>query len=263
MKILIDNDEVILLPDSEGSKAQHFPIGSPEAFHLISKAWLRTGWDNKYVYSFTWLGRPIIQLPEDMFRLQEVIYRLKPDVIIETGVAHGGSSIFFASLCRSIGKGRIISIDIEIRSHNRAALESHELYPYITLVEGDAVSEQTAAHVRSLVHSNETILVMLDSNHTVAHVLRELELYSPLVTPDSYIVVADGIMQELVGAPRSSPTWAYDNPLKAVMQFIAEHSDFTLEEPRFAFNEGNITERVTYWPHAYLRRVNGLPPVME
>src|SRR6266480_2325826 len=120
-------------------------IGSPEAFAIVSRAWLRLGWDVKYVYSFTWLGRPIIQLPEDMIRIQEVIYRLRPDVIVETGVAHGGSLIFYASLCHLIGKGRVIGVDIDIRSHNRAAIEAHPLSSLITLVEGDSVAPATIA----------------------------------------------------------------------------------------------------------------------
>ena len=100
-----------------------FPIGSPEAFEAISAAYLRAGWDNKYVYSFTWMGRPIIQLPDDAFRLQELIFDLKPDVIIETGVAHGGSAVFYASICKLLGTGRIIGVELELRPHNKTAIE--------------------------------------------------------------------------------------------------------------------------------------------
>ncbi len=114
-------------------------LDSPEAFRLISKAWVRCGWDTKYVYSFSWMGRPVIQLPEDMLRIQEVIYEVKPDVIVETGVAHGGSLIFYASLFKAMGKGRVIGIDIEIRPHNRSAIEAHEMKPLISLIEGSSV----------------------------------------------------------------------------------------------------------------------------
>src|SRR6185369_4105947 len=126
---------------------EEYGIGTPEAFRILSKLWLRSGWDTKYVYSFTWLGRPIIQLPEDLIRVQEVIYRVKPDVIVETGVAHGGTLVFYATLCKAMGRGRVIGIDIDIRAHNRAAIENHELASYITLVSGDSIAADTIAQV--------------------------------------------------------------------------------------------------------------------
>src|ERR1700741_4374730 len=110
---------------SDGGRETRYPLASAEGFAAVSRAWIRAGWDTKHVYSFTWLGRPIIQLPEDMFRLQEGIYRGRPDVIVETGVAHGGSLVFYAGLCRLMGQGRVIGVDIEIRPHNRAAIEAH------------------------------------------------------------------------------------------------------------------------------------------
>ncbi len=229
-------------------------IGSPEAFRLISKAWLRSGWDSKYVYSFTWLGRPMIQLPEDMLRIQEIIYSVKPDVLIETGVAHGGSLVFYASLFKSMGKGRVVGVDIEIRPHNRNAIEAHELSPLITLIEGSSVAADTVARVKDQIRPHETVLVVLDSNHTKAHVLAELRAYSASVTHGSYIVATDGIMRDLVGAPRSQPDWDRNNPSAAAAEFLRESADFVIEEPRFMFNEGVITERVTYWPSCYLRR---------
>lgn len=230
-------------------------IGSPEAFHLISKAWLRSGWDNKYVYSFSWLGRPVIQLPEDMFRIQELIYAVKPDVLIETGVAHGGSLIFYSSLFKSMGKGRVVGVDIEIRPHNRKAIETHELSSFITLIEGSSVSLETLAKVRSAVRPGETVLVVLDSNHTKAHVLEEIRAYSGIVTPNSYIVATDGIMRDLVNAPRSQSDWSWNNPAEAVAEFLLENDSFVVEEPIFPFNEGSIIQRVTYWPSCYLRRL--------
>lgn len=231
------------------------PIGSPEGFRLISKAWLRSGWDNKHVYSFTWLGRPIIQLPEDMFRIQEVIYNVKPDVLIETGVAHGGSLVFYASLFHAMGKGRVIGVDIEIRPHNRLAIEQHSLSRLITLIEGSSVEHETVASVRRQVRRDETVLVVLDSNHSKNHVLAELEAYSDFVSPGSYIVVTDGIMRDLVDAPRSHPDWSWNNPAAAAEEFLRSTATFVLEEPTFSFNEGFVNERVSYWPSAYFRRV--------
>lgn len=252
----IDEARGILIAEGPEGESVH-PLESAEAFRLISRAWVRCGWDTKYVYSFSWMGRPVIQLPEDMLRIQEVIYRVKPDVIIETGVAHGGSLIFYASLFEAMGRGRVIGIDIEIRPHNRAAIEAHEMFPRITLVEGSSVAPEVVAEVGALVAPGETVLVLLDSNHTKAHVLAELEAYGPFVTPGSYIVATDGIMKEVVGAPRTSPDWSWNNPLDAAAEFAASHPEFVLEEPAFPFNEGVVTERVTYWPKGFLKRVEG------
>ena len=231
------------------------PLASTEAFKIVSDAWIRCGWDTKYVYSFTWMGRPIIQLPDDMVRIQEVIYQIKPDVIIETGVAHGGSLIFYASLCKAMGKGRIVGIDIEIRPHNRMAIEAHEMSPLITLIEGSSVDEAIVGQVAAQARPGETTLVLLDSNHTKAHVLAELEAYGPMVTQGSYIVATDGIMAQVAGAPRSGPDWSWNNPISAVEDYLAAHPEFVLEEPAFPFNEGMVRDRVTYWPSAYLKRV--------
>jgi cephalosporin hydroxylase len=250
----IDEARGVVIAEGPEGESIH-PLESAEAFRLISKAWVRCGWDTKYVYSFSWMGRPIIQLPEDMLRIQEVIYRVKPDVIIETGVAHGGSLIFYASLFEAMGRGRVIGIDIEIRPHNRAAIEAHEMFSRITLVEGSSVAPDVVQAVGALVKPGETVLVLLDSNHTKAHVLAELEAYGPFVTPGSYIVATDGIMKEVAGAPRTAPDWRWNNPLDAAAEFAAGHPEFVLEEPPFPFNEGVVTERVTYWPNGFLRRI--------
>lgn len=244
---------VVIVDGPEGEVAHR--LDSPEAFKLVSDAWLRCGWDTKYVYSFCWMGRPIIQLPEDVLRIQEVIYNVKPDVIVETGVAHGGSLIFYASLLKAMGRGRVIGIDIEIRPHNRAAIEQHEMKPLIELVEGSSTAPDIVAKVTGMIGSGETVLVLLDSNHTKAHVLAELEAYAPLVTKGSYIVATDGIMKQVAGGPRTAPDWTWNNPLDAAVEFAASHPEFSLEEPPFPFNEGVVTERVTYWPKGFLKRI--------
>lgn len=231
------------------------PLESREAFSVVSQAWLRCGWDNKYVYGFSWMGRPIIQLPEDMIRIQEVIYALKPDVIVETGVAHGGSLIFYAGLCKAMEHGRIVGIDIEIRPHNRGAIEAHELAPYITLVEGSSTDPAIVRQVKSLVRPDETVLVILDSNHLKQHVLDELDAYADLVSVGSYIVACDGIMHQVVGGPRTSPDWTWNNPTEAAKEFAARRTEFVIEPPAFPFNEGNVREMVTYWPGGWLKRV--------
>ena len=252
--ITIDEANGLVTVDGPDGPAT-WPMTSPEAFRIVSDAWVRCGWDAKYVYSFTWMGRPIIQLPDDMVRIQEVIYSLKPDVIVETGVAHGGSLIFYASLCKAMERGRIIGVDIEIRPHNRAAIEAHEMSPLITLIEGSSVDPAILADVRSHIKDGETVLVLLDSNHTKAHVLAELEAYGPLVTPGSYIVATDGIMAKVVGAPRTQPDWDWNNPLQAAEDFARASKDFVIEEPAFPFNEGVVRDRVTYWPSGFLKRI--------
>jgi cephalosporin hydroxylase len=238
--------------DADGARTLAFD--SPEAFRLVSDAWLRLGWDQKYVYSFTWLGRPVIQLPEDLIRLQEVIAAVRPEAIVETGVAHGGSLVFYATLCRALGRGRVVGVDVEIRPHNRSAIEAHPLFPLIELIEGDSTSPDTVARVREAVGASESTLVLLDSNHSKEHVLAELRAYADLVTPGSYLVVQDAIMGRLEGAPRTEPDWSWNNPGAAVAEFLAEDPRFVGEDPPFAFNEGLVTERVTYWPSGFLKR---------
>ena len=230
-------------------------MASAEAFRAVSRAWIRCGWDTKYVYGFTWLGRPIIQLPDDMLRLQEVVYRVKPDVIVETGIAHGGSLIFSASLCKAMDKGRVIGVDIEIRPHNRAAIEAHELFSHITMIEGSSIDPAVVEQVKSLIEPDECVLVALDSNHTKDHVLAELEAYAPMVPVGSYILAADGIMEQVVGAPRSESDWGWNNPKAAAEEFVADNDDFVIEEPEFPFNEGAVTDRVTYWPSGFIKRI--------
>ncbi|MBI4665111.1 MAG: cephalosporin hydroxylase family protein [Nitrospinae bacterium] len=238
-----------------GVGGQSLEIGSPEAFNAISRAWLRSGWDAKYVYSFTWMGRPMIQLPEDMLRIQEAVYSVKPDVLVETGVAHGGSLVFYASLFTAMGRGRVIGVDVEIRPHNRAAMEAHEMKPLITLIEGSSVAADTVGQVKAMIKPGERVMVALDSNHTKAHVAAELEAYAPLVSVGSYIVAMDGIMGQVAGAPRSKPEWTWDNPTEAAKEFVKINPDFVIEEPPFLFNEGAVKDRVTYWPGAFIKRV--------
>jgi len=253
-KIVIDKKSGKITVTGSG-RAGVYDIGTPEAFAVISDEWIRSGWDTKYVYSFTWLGRPIIQLPEDLIRMQEVIYTVKPDMLIETGVAHGGSLVFYASLFRAMGGGRVVGLDIEIRPHNRKAIESHELFDYITLIEGDSASSDVTDRVKRLVRPGEVVMVSLDSNHSKEHVLAELSAYAPLVSVGSYVVVMDGIMEHLAGAPRTEDDWTWNNPLQASVEFVKTNPDFEIVEPEFRFNEGVITSRVTYWPSAYLKRI--------
>jgi cephalosporin hydroxylase len=254
MKITVDFTKGIVETLSEDGE-RTAPIYSAEAFDAVSSAWLKIGWVVKHIYGFTWMGRPIIQLPDDMIRMQEVIYRVEPDVIIETGVAHGGSLIFYASLCKAMDRGRVIGIDIEIRPHNRKAIDAHPMRSLITLVEGSSIASDVVSKVKDLVMPGEKVLVILDSDHSKKHVLAELDAYAPLVTTGSYIVATDGIMEVLHDAPRGKPEWKHDNPAAAADEFVRRHAEFVREEPPFPFNEGLITNRVTHWPRAFLKRV--------
>ena len=252
IKIDLDGGQVTV--ENEAG-IHNYAMDTPEAFALISQAWLRCGWDNKYVYSFSWLGRPIIQLPEDMVRIQELIYAVQPDLIIETGIAHGGSLIFYASLCKAMEKGSVVGIDIEIRPHNRKAIETHPLFPFITLIEGSSIEPAVVDEVKAHAAAAERVIVFLDSCHTKEHVLAELNAYAPLVNLGSYIVAMDGIMEQVVGAPRTQPDWTWNNPRQAALEFVESNPEFTIEEPALLFNESNIVERVTYWPSAFIKRI--------
>jgi cephalosporin hydroxylase len=225
------------------------------AFETLSDEWLSTGLRMKYPFTFTWMGRPIIQFPDDVLRLQEIVFRMQPDVIIETGVAHGGSLIFYASLCKVLERGRVIGVDIDIREHNRAAIEAHPLKPLITLIEGSSTDPHVVAEVRSLVAPGETVLIVLDSNHTAAHVHAELEAYSTLVTPASCIVVMDGYLMELAAPDRPDSNWATDNANAGVRAFAADHPEFAIEDPALAFNESSLTRAVTGFRGGILRRI--------
>lgn len=253
MKLTIDTDaQTLAVAGADGERS--LPLYSNEAFDLLSREWLKVGWNLKYSYTFTWLGRPIIQNPEDLVRAQEVIFACQPDVIVETGVAHGGSLILYASLCKLLGKGRVIGVDIEIRPHNRQAIEAHPMSSAITLIEGSSVEPAIVAQVKAAVKPGESVMVILDSCHTYAHVMAELEAYCGLVTPGQYLVSTDGIMQDLFEVPRGKPEWKGDNPAAAARDFAAKHPEFVLEQPPWKFNESPLTNNVTTWPDAWLRR---------
>ena len=253
MTVTVDTAAGVIVSRTESGESR-VPLYSKEGFELLSRLWLKVGWNQKYTYTFSWFGRPVIQLPDDMIRLQEVIHRVAPDVIVETGVAHGGSLIYYASLCKALDRGRVIGVDIEIRPHNKSALDAHPLRPLIELVEGSSIDAAIVGRVRNQIKPGETVLMLLDSNHLRDHVRAELEAYAPLVTPGSYIVATDGVMQEVFDAPRGHASWRSDNPVSAVHDFLRTHPEFVLEQPPWPFNESELDQNVTHWPQAYLRR---------
>ena len=253
MKTTLDTDNSKVIVEENG-EIHNFPMDTAEAFEAIARAYLRVGWDTKYVYSFSWLGRPIIQLSDDKIRAQELIYKIKPDVLVEIGVAHGGSLIYYASIMQAMGKGRVVGVDLEIREHNQKAIEEHAMFDRISLIEGDSIADTTLDQVQNLISKGEIVMVFLDGNHTRKHVFRELELYSRLISKGSYILAMDGIQEDLVGAPRSQPDWAHNNSASAARDFVKQNSNYEICEPGPQFNEGQVTKFVTYWPSAYIRR---------
>lgn len=255
MKITIDTDARILSTEDAGV-FRSLGLYSPEAFEILSREWVRVGWGVDYYFTMTWFGRLIQQLPEDLVRVQEVIATLQPDVIIETGVYYGGSALFHATLCEGLGRGRVIGIDIKIHEETRAAVETHRLASRIRLIESDSTDPATVAAVKASIWPDEKVLVILDSDHSRAHVAAELEAWAPLVTPGSCIAVTDGIMRDLTDVPGGMAEWATDNPCTAAADFLASHPEFELRQPEWPFNRSQLTKNITYWPDGWLWRKN-------
>lgn len=199
---------------------------------------------------------PTVQLPEDVMRLQEVIWRVQPDVIIECGVAHGGGVIMYASFLKAMGKGRVIGVEVEFRGNHRQQVEEHPLGSLITLIEGSSVDPAIVQQVKDMIKPGEKVMVILDSNHSKAHVAAELDAYHDVVTVGSYIVATDGCMEYLDDVPRGKPEWKDDNPASAAREFAAAHPEFIIDNPKPVFNESTLTETLTHWPDAWLKRVS-------
>jgi cephalosporin hydroxylase len=205
--------------------------GATELRRLALEFMTRTG-PYKYTYNFSWLGRPVIQFPQDLMALQEIIWKIRPGAVVETGVAHGGSLVFTASLLQLLGGDRVVvGIDVDIRPHNRAALEAHPLAPRIRLVEGSSTAPEVLARVNELVRGRGPVLVVLDSNHTHEHVRRELDLYAPLVTRGSYLVVFDTVIEDLPGDFFPDRPWGKgNNPKTAVHEFLRTTDRFRIDK---------------------------------
>ena len=193
----------------------------PELVELARQLFLKSC-EYRYSYNFSWLGRPIIQYPEDIVAMQEIIWRIQPDLVVETGIAHGGSLIFLASMLELIGgNGEVLGIDIDIRTHNRTEIENHRLSKRITMIEGSSVSLEVAAAVRSFAANKSRVMLILDSNHTHEHVFQELCLYSPLVGSGSYIIVMDTVVEDMQPDAFQDRPWGRgDNPKTAVREFL-------------------------------------------
>lgn len=185
----------------------------------------------RYSYNFTWMGRPIIQFPQDMVAMQEIIWRVQPDLIIETGIAHGGSLVYYASMLELIGgDGLVLGIDVDIREHNRAAIETHPMFKRIQMIQGSSIDEAVVAQVAAVVRKHKRVLVTLDSNHTHEHVRRELDLYSPFVTSGSYMVVFDTVVEDMPKSLFPDRPWGPgNNPKTAVWDFLKHNNRFEID----------------------------------
>ncbi|MEI2738066.1 MAG: cephalosporin hydroxylase family protein [Chitinophagaceae bacterium] len=212
----------------------------------FTEATIRSG----YSYNFTWMGRPIIQYPQDMIAMQEIIWAIKPDLIIETGIAHGGSLIFYASILELIGKGEVLGIDIDIREHNRLEIEKHPMYKRIRMIQGSAISEEIIEKIKPYAADKKTVMVCLDSNHTHDHVLKELELYSPFVTIGSYLIAFDTIVEDLPADLYNDRSWSVgDNPKTAVFEFLKANNNFEIDK----LVDNKLLVSVA--PDGYLKRI--------
>ncbi|MCH2211631.1 MAG: cephalosporin hydroxylase family protein [Fuerstiella sp.] len=227
-----------------------------EHLRELSADFITTSAAERYSYNFSWLGRPVIQYPQDIVAMQELIWSVQPELIIETGIAHGGSLILSASMlelnaaCGGPQDSEVLGIDIDIRKHNRQAIEAHPMYKRIRMLEGSSIAPQIIDEVQTAAHSRERILVLLDSNHTHEHVLAELNAYAPLVSVGSYCVVFDTVIEDMPADAFPDRPWGVgNNPKTAVQEFVELHPHFEIDQ--------NMEDKlmITVAPSGYLRRV--------
>lgn len=214
----------------------------------VAMEWAKVCEENHQSYEIDWLGVPVIQTPEDLVLLQELIFSIQPDVIVELGIAHGGGMIFEASLLELLGKGKVIGVDVEIRKHNRDVIEAHPLAKRIEIIEGSSIAEEVVAEVKKRIPENAKVIVCLDSNHTKDHVLKELELYKDFVSLGSYMVVFDTIASQLAKQGVSKEIYINNGPAEAVSAFLQNSNNFEIDKH---FNRLYSSHN----PDGYLKRV--------
>lgn len=223
-------------------------MGESTELKTITKQWFSVSSGFEYSYHFTWMGRPIIQFPQDIIAMQELIWEIKPDVIVETGIAHGGSLIFYASMLELIGNGEVLGIDIDIREHNRIEIEKHPMYKRIHMIEGSSTDPQLVKQVYDFCKDKKRVMVVLDSNHAHDHVLCELRLYSDLVAKGSYLVVMDTVIEDLPEDFFPNRPWGRgNNPKTAIQEFLKENKRFEVDKKI----ENKLL--ITVAPSGYLR----------
>ena len=237
-------------------RARIAAMAGDAAFRNLSRDWFTASCRHRYSYHFTWLGLPVIQYPQDLVAMQEIIWRTRPELIVETGIARGGSLVFFASMLELIGgPGRVVGVEVELRPHNRAAIEGHALSKRITLIEGSSVDPAVAQRVGSLARGLRSVLVVLDSSHTHEHVAQELELYSPLVRSGGYVLVLDTVVEDLPADLFPGRPWGPgNNPRTAVQAFLERNHRFEVDA------EIEAKLQLTVAPGGYLRCVKDPQP---
>ncbi|WDY59468.1 cephalosporin hydroxylase family protein [Pseudomonas sp. PSKL.D1] len=234
---------------AEECQAEILAQGNDAALCELAQTFYNESARHKYTYHFSWMGRPIIQLPQDMVAMQELIWKLKPDLIIECGIAHGGSIIYYASMMELVGHGEVLGIDRDIRAHNREAIESHPMFKRISMIEGSSIDPAVVEQVRGLAEGKK-VMVVLDSNHTHEHVLAELRAYAPLVSKDCYCVVMDTVVEDMPADAFPDRPWGVgDNPRTAVWAYLKETEDFVIDA------EIHDKLLITVARDGYLRRV--------
>ncbi|MEM9419941.1 MAG: CmcI family methyltransferase [Planctomycetota bacterium] len=239
-----DRQEFEAKKRQDATRMSQDPAVRDAANTLYAKAY-----EYDYTYMWSWMGVPIIQSPDDICAMQEIIWETKPQVIVETGVARGGSILFSAAMLQLLGEGKVIGVDIEIRPHNRESIETHPLSHRVELIEADAVADATLEQVRQSIGDAERVMVVLDSNHTHDHVLAELRAYAPLVSPGQSLIVADTAVElDITPTERDRPWGVGDNPMTAMRQYLTETDDFVSEK---FINEKLL---LTSNPDGYLRR---------
>lgn len=228
-------------------------LGADTELHRLSGEWNLRAAAHRYAYNFSWMGRPLIQVPQDMVAMQELVWKVKPDMILETGIAHGGSLVYYASLLQLLGgDGFVLGVDIDIRPHNREAIEQHPMAPRIRMIQGSSIDPATIEKVKKLAADRKRILVVLDSNHTHEHVLAELEAYAPLVAVGSYVVVFDTIVEFMPKECFPDRPWGPgNNPLTAARAFVASHPDFETDKAM------SDKLQITVAPEGFLVRKGG------
>ncbi|NDU89033.1 MAG: cephalosporin hydroxylase [Ferrovum sp.] len=246
------------LDQFEAEKAARIEaFGKDIAFQNRSRDWLEESMRKSYVYNFSWLGRPIIQNPIDIMAMQEIIWKVKPDLIIETGIAHGGSLVFSASMlelnaaCGGPSDAEVLGIDIDIRPHNRKAIEGHPMSKRIAMFEGSSTAPEVIAQAKEKAKGKNRILICLDSNHTHEHVLAELEAYAPLVSAGSYCVVFDTFVEDVPALVFKNRPWHPGNsPKTAVWEYLKTHPEFEIDK--------SIHQKllITVAPDGYLKRIS-------
>lgn len=211
---------------SDEGTVKEIDIYTKEGIELMSRLWVKSAAHHRLMYEPSWLGIPIIQFSEDIVLMQELIWKIKPDVIVETGIAHGGTAVFYASMLELLGKGKVIGIDIDIRKHNEVAIKNHFLSKRIHLIQGSSVDSDVLQQVRNMIKPTDKVLVTLDSNHSYDHVLKELEMYAAIVSSDSYLVAMDGAQEWVWDIPAGKKEWKQDNPLRAIKEFLKRYPEW-------------------------------------